>query len=158
MTRKLSINGTKIYDTSDNSAVAAADLLEDHRTMSFSQTLVGCVSILDASADSDDTDAKSLLIDDRTKMILREGEPVRLSPKEYKLLKLLAVDAGRVVSSEEIINHLWPGRSGVTLSDVKQAVYLLRKRIEQNPAKPRWIHTVKGFGYQLLLSGNCESG
>ncbi len=60
-------------------------------------------------------------------------------------------DADRVISDEEIIDYLWPGNSHATKADLHQYMYLLRKKIEENPKKPMWITTVKGFGYRLLV-------
>jgi DNA-binding response OmpR family regulator len=88
-------------------------------------------------------------IDDRDKIVTVEGEKRRLSPKEYTLLKLLVAVPGRVVSNEEIISSLWPRNSRATTSDVQQYVHLLRTKVEKNPKRPRWIKTVKGFGYRL---------
>ena len=74
-----------------------------------------------------------------------------LSPKEYDLFKLLATDPGRVFSNQEIIDHLWPAPSRADSNDVKQYIHLLRNKIEEKPTHPRWIKTVKGFGYKLAV-------
>lgn len=92
---------------------------------------------------------QGLYIDDRRKIVLVNGAPVRLSAKEFDLLKLLASDRGRVFSSTEIIERVWRDSGRATRSDVRQAIYLLRRRIENDPHDPRWILTVKGFGYAL---------
>ncbi len=91
-----------------------------------------------------------LYIDDRAKTVTFNGKPIKLSPKEYELLKLLACDPGRVFSDEEIIARLWPPGSHATSNDVKQYIHLLRSKIEQNPQQPQLILTVKGFGYKLV--------
>ena len=91
-------------------------------------------------------------VDDRNKVVFVEDQPQRLSPKEYALLKLLVLNQDRVVSNQEIIEHLWPRSDRATTSDVKQYVHLLRKKVENNPRKPRWIQNIKGFGYQLTVN------
>ena len=91
----------------------------------------------------------SLSIDDRAKVVTLEGKPVQLSPKEYELLQLLAIEPGRVFSDAELIIRLWPQGSRATSNDVKQYIHLLRNKIEEEPQHPRWIQTVKGFGYKL---------
>jgi DNA-binding response OmpR family regulator len=88
-------------------------------------------------------------VDLRAKSVTIDGKPVSLSPKEFNLLALLASDDGRVFTSEEIINELWGGDSKAAGSDVKQCIYQLRCKIEQDPHAPRWIRNVKGFGYKL---------
>lgn len=94
----------------------------------------------------------ALRIDDRAKIVTLQGKEVQLSPKEYELLKLLATEPGRVFSDEEIIAHLWPQGSHATSNDVKQYAHLLRSKIEEDPQKPRWVQTVKGFGYRLMMA------
>ncbi|HED03239.1 MAG TPA: response regulator transcription factor [Candidatus Fraserbacteria bacterium] len=91
----------------------------------------------------------TLSIDDRAKVVTLEGKPVQLSPKEYELLRLLAIEPGRVFSDAELIIRLWPQGSRATSNDVKQYIHLLRNKIEEEPQHPRWIQTVKGFGYKL---------
>ena len=90
----------------------------------------------------------NIRIDDRTKTVTIDGEPVALSPKEYELLRLLASEPGRVFTNEEIINSLWDG-GRATSSDVKQYIYHLRIKIERDPQDPQLILNVKGFGYKL---------
>jgi len=83
-------------------------------------------------------------IDSRGKRVLVDGRYVALSPKAFSILELLASDPGRVFSSEQIITHVWPGKSNATAEDVQQYIYLLRRRIGNG-----WLRTVKGFGYAL---------
>jgi len=90
-----------------------------------------------------------LLIDDATKQVRLNGKNVELSPKEYELLKLLASEPGRVFSNREILNKLWQNQSFATAKDVKQYVYLLRQKLEENAQKPQIILTVRGFGYKM---------
>jgi DNA-binding winged helix-turn-helix (wHTH) protein len=77
------------------------------------------------------------------------GERIDLSPKEYELLRLLAGEPGRVFSSREILERVWPEAHTATTKDVKQYIYLLRKKVESDPEHPQLIVTVRGFGYKL---------
>ncbi len=88
----------------------------------------------------------SIEIDDRAKLVRVDGKTAELSPKEYQLLLLLASDAGRVFSNDEILEKIWPRASHALATDVKQYVYRLRNKIE--PAGGH-IKTVAGFGYLL---------
>ncbi len=88
-------------------------------------------------------------IDEAGKEVRVRGRRIHLSRKEYRLLKLLASEPGRVFSHDEIIAHLWAPGSYATPQDVQKYVYLLRKKIEDDPANPEFITTVRGFGYRF---------
>lgn len=96
----------------------------------------------------------ALTIDDEAKEVRVNGEPVRLSPTEYRLMCVLASRPGKVFSNEDIIEAVWPDQSDVkTAEDVKQYIYLLRNKIEPHPEQPSLIQTVRGFGYKLARPG-----
>lgn len=90
-----------------------------------------------------------LVIDDVHKEVRHKGRVIRLSPKEYDLLRLLASEPGRVFSHNEIIEKVWQNKPLITSSDVIKYIYLLREKLEENPKKPKLILTVRGFGYKL---------
>ena len=90
-------------------------------------------------------------IDDRRKVVIIGERELRLTPTEYELLSLLALEQGRVYSNEEIIAHIWVSAGRASLSDFQQYVHLLRKKIESDPRHPKWIITVSGFGYKLEI-------
>lgn len=92
-----------------------------------------------------------LEINDREKKVVLKGKTLNLSPKEYDLLKLLASEPGRVFSDNEIIAELWPSSSHATANDVKQYIHLLRNKVEDDPHKPVFVVTIKGFGYKLAV-------
>ncbi len=92
-----------------------------------------------------------LIVDNTGKRVLLHGAEVKLSPKEYELLHLLASEPGRVFSNEEILQAVWAGRQWATAQDVKQYIYFIRKKLETDPENPRFIITVRGFGYKLNL-------
>jgi DNA-binding response OmpR family regulator len=99
-----------------------------------------------------------LVIDDERKEVWLGDRRIALSPKEYALLSLLASAPGRVFSSEEIVDALWaePSRAAghpsyATDQDAQKYVYLLRRKLEADAARPEVILTVRGFGYRLAL-------
>ena len=105
-----------------------------------------------------ETQRPRLVIDDERKEVWIGERRVTLSPKEYSLLSLLASAPGRVFSTQEIVDSLWtePSRvaghlSYATGQDAQKYVYLLRKKIETDAAKPDIILTVRGFGYRLAI-------
>ena len=92
---------------------------------------------------------RSLEIDDTRKVVILRGKEVALSPKEYALVGLLSSEPGRVFSRQEILSRLWPDNRYATSQDVQKYVYLLRKRLEDDLSHPKFILTVRGFGYRL---------
>jgi DNA-binding response OmpR family regulator len=95
--------------------------------------------------------ALDLIIDDVRKEVRLEDRTVSLSPKEYRLLKLLASSPGRVFTAREILAELWPGSPYATRQDVQKYVYLLRRKIERDPKNPQLVLTSRGFGYRLAV-------
>ncbi|MFH2103188.1 MAG: response regulator transcription factor [Chloroflexota bacterium] len=76
------------------------------------------------------------------------GQPLNLTPTEFRILEVLVRARGRVVSDEYLIREVWGGASD-DRALVRRYMLLLRKKIEQDPAKPVLIRTMRGFGYFL---------
>jgi DNA-binding response OmpR family regulator len=94
-------------------------------------------------------DVGRIHIDDRSKTVTVGDSFLSLSPKEYKLLRLLASEPGRVFSSDEIIAHLWPDSDRAAANDVKQYIHLLRGKLYRSADIGDPIENIKGFGYRL---------
>lgn len=94
---------------------------------------------------------KSLIIDQRKKCVFLNGEEIVLTPREHRLLSLLAEEPGRVFSSEEVVDAVWSCKKRAGAADVQQYIHRLRKKLEPDPHNPLWIVTVPGFGYRLEL-------
>jgi len=92
-----------------------------------------------------------LTVDDDRKAVLVRGVEAGLSPKEYELVRLLASHPGRVFSAKEIIRDVWHDKRYVTAADVTKYVYLLRKKLGDDPENPTIIENVRGFGYKLVV-------
>jgi two-component system response regulator RegX3 len=75
---------------------------------------------------------------------------VRLTPSEFKVLVLLAEEPNRVFSRWQIMEHLWDATYVGTARAADVHVSNLRHKVEDDPAKPRRIVTVRGFGYKLV--------
>ena len=92
-----------------------------------------------------------LSLDAYRKQAVVDGKPVALSPKEYRLLVLLASPPGRVVTISEILAELWPSQTAkvATIQDAQKYIYLLRQKVEEDPASPQLILNVRGLGYRL---------
>jgi two-component system response regulator RegX3 len=82
------------------------------------------------------------------KVLERAGVPVNLSKREFELLAYLAYHPWQAFRAEELHREIWGSEYG-DLSTVAVHVQRLRKKIEDDPAKPRWIRTVQGSGYRF---------
>ncbi len=84
--------------------------------------------------------------------VVVDGEPVALSPSEYKLLALLAEQPGRVFTRREIMQHLWQSTYVGDERACDAHVSTLRKKIERDPSHPERILTIPAFGYKLVAA------
>lgn len=75
---------------------------------------------------------------------------LRLTPMEYKLLCLLARNVGRVLTHQYILREVWGGAQEGDLASLRVFMATLRKKIEDDPARPRYIQTRVGVGYRML--------
>jgi DNA-binding response OmpR family regulator len=81
------------------------------------------------------------------------GREFHLTHREFEVLRYLAERHGRVVSREELLREIWGYLDMPTTRSVDHAIARLRKKIETDPQRPRYIHTVHGDGYCLTLEG-----
>ncbi len=79
------------------------------------------------------------------------GEPVRLTKLELRLLQMLLSNAGRTVSSDRLLVHIWGHRNSGDRQLLKQLVHRLRQKIETDPTLPRYLQTAAGAGYKLVV-------
>jgi two-component system OmpR family response regulator len=88
-----------------------------------------------------------LVLDDDQHRVWRGEREVELSPTEYRLLRYLMLNAGRVLSRPQIIEHVWDYGYAIEPSGVETYISYLRRKLEDREA--RLIHTVRGVGYAL---------
>ncbi|HLU48545.1 MAG TPA: response regulator transcription factor [Planctomycetota bacterium] len=81
---------------------------------------------------------------------LPDGELVRLTSLEFRLMKILAANVGRPVPSDKLLVHVWGSGMEGDRQHLKQLVRRVRQKIETNPAAPERIATIPGVGYQLV--------
>ena len=89
--------------------------------------------------------------------VLRDGEPVSLTPTEFNLLALLATRPGRVVSRSEMIQQVWGQGAELDARSVDAHVYRLRRKIEPPGEHPTYVHAVPGVGYRFDYRPNGTS-
>jgi len=90
-----------------------------------------------------------LLLDDEKHKVSLAGKTIELTGSEYKLLFALMGSPGRVFSREELLNRFYEDGERVIERVIDVHIGKLRQKIEQNPAKPEYILTVRGFGYRF---------
>jgi len=83
-------------------------------------------------------------------------EDIHLSYREFDVLRYLAERQGRVVSRNELLSQIWSYAEMPITRSVDHAIARLRKKIEPDPRRPRFIHTVHGDGYCLTPEGRAE--
>lgn len=93
--------------------------------------------------------ADGLLIDLAHRLVMRAGVQIRLTPKEYDLLVLLARHAGKVMTHRALLTSVWGPAHGEDLQYLRVFIGQLRAKVEQDPAAPQIILTEPGVGYRF---------
>jgi DNA-binding winged helix-turn-helix (wHTH) protein/tetratricopeptide (TPR) repeat protein len=88
-------------------------------------------------------------VDTQRCLLLREGEPIALSPKAFETLLVLVENNGRVMKKEELISRIWPN-SFVEEGNLTQNIFVLRKALGEGPNDHRYIVTIPGQGYRFV--------
>jgi DNA-binding response OmpR family regulator len=89
-----------------------------------------------------------LEINGKAKTVKRDGEPIILTAKEFKLLYYLAKNTGRIVSRDQILDNVWDINFDMNTNVVDVYINYLRKKIDK-PFKTKLIQTMKGLGYVI---------
>ena len=90
-----------------------------------------------------------LEMDQQAHRVTRAGQPITLSPTEYKLLRYLLLNSGRVLSRAQILDHVWNYDFGGDASVVETYMSYLRRKVDT--VQPKLLHTVRGVGYTLRV-------
>ena len=90
-----------------------------------------------------------ITLDDRTKSVTVEGEPVALTPTEYAILHLLMANPGKVYSTKVLYESVWQEAALGSEGAVAVHIRHLREKIEINPSDPRYLKVVWGQGYKM---------
>jgi DNA-binding response OmpR family regulator len=98
------------------------------------------------------TEAGDLALDpERRGVSVKGGESVRLTALEWRLMQLLVANAGHTLPTERLTVHIWGRRGEGDRQMLKQLVHRLRRKLEVDPASPRYLCTVSGVGYTLSV-------
>ena len=90
-----------------------------------------------------------ICLNDRTKQVTVEGEPVALTPTEYAILRLLMANPGKVYSTKVLYESVWQETALGSEGAVAVHIRHLREKIEINPSDPRYLKVVWGQGYKM---------
>jgi two-component system, OmpR family, response regulator RegX3 len=96
-------------------------------------------------------------LDPDSRNVTRDGEPVELAAREFDLLQYLMENAGRVLRREEIMDEVWDPHWFGPTKTLDVHVSWLRKKLEPDPATPRYITTVRGVGFKFASSDEAAS-
>ena len=91
----------------------------------------------------------TITLDDKSKIVTVDGEPVALTPTEYSILHLLMQNPGQVYSTKKLYEAVWQETALGSEGSVAVHIRHLREKIEINPSEPRYIKVVWGQGYKL---------
>ncbi len=123
------------------------------KPFSFAQLSARMHAVFGRSVQENTVDNKlsidGLEVDIRLKRVWRDGQPLTLTPTEFKLLVFLMRCAGNVVSPKDLVKEIWGAQYASEIGYVRRYVWHLRQKIEPDPEKPRFIHNDRGFGYRF---------
>lgn len=90
-------------------------------------------------------------LDVAARELTQKGQPVKLSPKEFRLLEFFVTHPGRALTRDTLLNSVWGYNNFVTSRSVDRCVTTLRNKIEPNLHSPIYIHTVREIGYKFEI-------
>jgi two-component system KDP operon response regulator KdpE len=99
----------------------------------------------------------ALSIDLASRVVSVEGKRLALTPKEYRLLQVLALNAGKVVTHQHLLREVWGSPHVHNTQYLRIFIRKLRQKIEPDPTRPRILATELGVGYRLMQSPENEA-
>lgn len=123
------------------------------KPFSFAQLSARMRAVLGRSGQDNAAESKlsadGLEVDIGLKRVWRNGQPVALTPTEFRLLVTLMRHPGDVVSPKDLVKEVWGAQYSSEIGNVRRYVWHLRQKIEPDPENPRYIHNDRGFGYRF---------
>jgi len=94
---------------------------------------------------------KDLTIDLARHQVLLAGEEIHFTQNEFKIIELLAIHAGKVLTYDFILEHIWGPYGGSGNNQILRVnMANIRRKLKENPSEPKYIHTELGIGYRML--------
>jgi two-component system KDP operon response regulator KdpE len=109
-----------------------------------------CLRRMSADDDEPILTCGGLAVDLVQRRVTVEGREVKLTPTEYEIIKIMAQHAGRVLTHKQLLKAVWGNTYNEDTHYVRVYVGQLRRKIEADPAQPRYIITESGVGYRLM--------
>ena len=94
----------------------------------------------------------TLAIDTAAKLVTKEGRALDLTAMEYRILEVLSASPDRVLSRDEILDRLGEAAHAGYERTIDSHLARLRRKLEDDPRRPRFLETVRGLGYRFLRS------
>lgn len=98
----------------------------------------------------------NLLIDSKSRRVIRDGAEIQLTPKEFDILYFLARNRGEVFTKEQIYQAVWAEEYYTADSNIMAFIRKLRKKIEPNPDAPEYILTIGELDINLMISSDNQ--
>ena len=91
-----------------------------------------------------------LVLDLSRQLVILDGEPIHLTPTEYRLLETMATSPGKLMTHRLLLQKVWGPGYGTESNYLRLYIRQLRQKLADNPARPKWITTEPGLGYRWL--------
>ena len=90
-------------------------------------------------------------VDLEKRIVKVKGEEIHLTPNEYKLLQALIKHAGKVLTQRQLLSEVWGPNSTEQAQYLRVYIAQLRRKLEEDPARPKYLQTEPGVGYRLVM-------
>lgn len=98
-----------------------------------------------------------LTVDLETRVVDVRGSQVHMTPKEFEVLRALVIQQGKAVAYQRLLQTVWGPEYGEEVEKVRAVIGQIRKKIEKDPARPRYILTEPWFGYRFQIPNDNTS-
>lgn len=102
-----------------------------------------------AQREAPTVETADFVVDLAARKVVRDGQEVRLTPTEWNILELLVRNAGKLVSQQQLLTQVWGQAYAKETQYLRVYLAQLRRKLEQDPARPRHLHTEAGMGYRF---------
>ena len=93
---------------------------------------------------------KDLTVDIAKHQVLQDGKEIHFTQNEFKIIELLAIHAGKVLTYDFILEHVWGPYGGSSNQILRVNMANIRRKLGENPSAPKYIYTELGIGYRML--------
>jgi two-component system KDP operon response regulator KdpE len=91
----------------------------------------------------------TVTVDMARRVVTKAGHDVHLTPTEFDLLRVLATNAGKVLTHRQLLERVWGGYAADNSQQLRVYINYLRRKLEDDPSQPQWLITEPGVGYRL---------